>query len=79
MKFSAFTALVATTSARTPDYLLGRWRMINVKYAKPNDFMEGEGDAIFTDNTLQLINYKNEKYQEYDVLGEKDGNIILQS
>ena len=70
MKFSALTAFVATASAQTPDYLLGRWRMINVKYAKPDNVMPGEGGALFTDSTLQFLNHKNEKYLEYDVENE---------
>ena len=79
MKFSALTALVATASAQTPDYLLGRWRMINVKYGKHENLLPGEGGAYFTDNTLSFINHKNEKFLTYDVIGEENGNIILQT
>ena len=77
MKFSALTALVATASAQTPEYLLGRWRMINVKDGKHENLRPGEVGVLITENTYSILNHKNEKILSYDVIGEKNGNLIL--
>lgn len=68
MKLTALATLLATVSGQTPDYLLGRWRGLNVKYGEPGNMGLGEFGIVFDDWTMKTLDHNNQPHMEFDVL-----------
>lgn len=71
--------LMSVVSSATPEYLIGRWRMLEVKNRQVGNIDMREVGMLFGEDTLTLLDSKGQQTgPEYKVTGDKY-NITIES